>query len=236
MKFRMDTKMGVVNVDGKPFLFSDIRIDRSTIPPDMVAYDVRDADEDGEFHQVLSSVVVDYWGTIIGPERIEDAENDGYACRENDGVFIEDSVTAEEFLEDLAELTENCRELKEEADEHRRKAAGMSEQELLSSLFKLSVLDERDSVMTSMIESMLYKSAENAEMCRRIEKTGRAGAEYVDYLLKLHNYLQAKEDEQGGCLDDDVTVEACFETLKQAEKDLETTFCSRKQQEGKNEL
>lgn len=65
-------------VQGKPFLFTNMRVDRKTIPEGMYAYDVRD-DCDGEFWEIQQFVMVNHWGTIIGFEPVE-LEDGQYWC------------------------------------------------------------------------------------------------------------------------------------------------------------
>ena len=66
----------VVAVQGKPYLFTNMRIDRKTLPKGFYAYDVRDDSCDGECWQFQHIVRVDHWGTIIGLEELE-LDNNG---------------------------------------------------------------------------------------------------------------------------------------------------------------
>lgn len=84
----------VVSVQGKPYLFSNLRIERGSIHPRMHVYDVRD-DCDGEFWQIQKFVMVNHWATIIGLEPL-DLEDDQYCCppdpedpdRSSEGIFL----------------------------------------------------------------------------------------------------------------------------------------------------
>ena len=49
-----------VNVAGKPYLFTNLRVDRSTLPKDLYAYDVRDSGSDGCFREVKQFVFVNH--------------------------------------------------------------------------------------------------------------------------------------------------------------------------------
>lgn len=70
----------VVAVQGKPYLFTNERVKRDSIPNPWVAYDVRDDSCDGQFWQIQRFVLVDHWGTIIGLKPIELDENGQYWC------------------------------------------------------------------------------------------------------------------------------------------------------------
>ena len=61
----------VVDMDGRLCLFSNMRLDRDTIPKGLYCYDVRDSDSlDGSFAEVKPFVLVNHWGTIISWEEI----------------------------------------------------------------------------------------------------------------------------------------------------------------------
>ena len=78
-----------VEVFGKDCLFTCARIDRSTVPEGMYAYDVRhDDDCQGIPCQIKPHVLVNHWGTIICAEPIEMEFEDVFACRYlEDGDF-----------------------------------------------------------------------------------------------------------------------------------------------------
>lgn len=75
----------VVSVQGKPYLFTNLRVDRDTVPKGLHAYDVRDDSCDGEFWQVQRFVMVDHWGTIIGLQEIELDDTGAYQCEAEPG-------------------------------------------------------------------------------------------------------------------------------------------------------
>lgn len=60
----------IVELQGKRYMFTNLRVDRSTIPKGLYAYDVGD-NCDGSFCRVQKFVMVNHWGTIIGKEPIE---------------------------------------------------------------------------------------------------------------------------------------------------------------------
>ena len=85
---------------GQTVLFTNMRIDRSTVPEGLYAYDVRhDDDCTGEICEIKPSVMVNHWGTIICKEQIE--MDDYWHSRfvdENDYSYTGDTATREEFI------------------------------------------------------------------------------------------------------------------------------------------
>ena len=67
----------IILEDGSTYTgeFSDLRIDRDTIPKGMYAYDLRDVDSTGDICQVKNFIWVNYFGTIIMDEPIPNIEN-----------------------------------------------------------------------------------------------------------------------------------------------------------------
>ena len=93
-QFNKKDVFDVVEVAGHPYLFSNWRIDRTTIPQTMVAYDVRHDDEcQGMFAEIRKHVIVNHWGVIIGFHELPDS----YICNDDDGCFTGECLTAEEF-------------------------------------------------------------------------------------------------------------------------------------------
>lgn len=103
----------VVSVQGKPYVFSDIRVDRSSVPDGLKVYDVRD-DCDGEFWQIQPYVMVNYWGTIIGLEPIDLDDHSQYWCPPEDednelsseGFFIDYVQSMEQFKNEYQQIKE----------------------------------------------------------------------------------------------------------------------------------
>ncbi|MEG0824432.1 MAG: LPD28 domain-containing protein [Oscillospiraceae bacterium] len=53
-------------LDGKPVAFTNMRLDRQTIPDGLFCYDIRDSDNlDGSCAEVKAHVMVNHWGTIL---------------------------------------------------------------------------------------------------------------------------------------------------------------------------
>lgn len=74
----------VCSVQGKPYLFTNLRVDRKSIPDGFHAYDVRDDDCDGQFWEIQNFVMVNHWGTIIGLEPVKLDANSQYWCAPED--------------------------------------------------------------------------------------------------------------------------------------------------------
>lgn len=54
----------LAEIDGKPVLFTNMRLDRDTVPEGLFCYDVRDSDDlDGSFAEIKRSV----WSTTGEP-------------------------------------------------------------------------------------------------------------------------------------------------------------------------
>lgn len=84
-------------------LFSNYRIDRSTVPEGLYMYEVRhDDDQQGDPCQIKSSILVNFWGTVITNESLELDENDSLLINsEEDWNYTGDSMTIEEYLEEV---------------------------------------------------------------------------------------------------------------------------------------
>lgn len=74
----------VVEVQGKPYLFTNLRINRKTVPKKLHAFDVADDSGDGEFWRIQRNVIVDHWGTIVGLEPVDLDENGQFWCEAED--------------------------------------------------------------------------------------------------------------------------------------------------------
>lgn len=107
-----EKKYEIVSVNEQPYMFTNLRIHRRTIPEGLVAYDVRDADCNGEFAQIRKFVIVNHWGTIIGKDKLPlDPEGLDYIPDpEKDGWFTGDYVeSAKEYFERYEELKDKCK-------------------------------------------------------------------------------------------------------------------------------
>lgn len=61
-----------VEVQGKECLFSEMRIDRKTVPEGYTMYEVRHADEDwGEPVELALGIMINFFGTLLTTESFE---------------------------------------------------------------------------------------------------------------------------------------------------------------------
>ena len=93
---------------GQTVLFTNMRVDRSTVPEGLYAYDVRhDDDCTGEICEIKPSVMVNHWGTIICKEQIE--MDDYWHSRfvdENESGFVRDFETVKSLAFEPSVLEE----------------------------------------------------------------------------------------------------------------------------------
>lgn len=70
MKYPMNSiEFERVEVFGKPALFTDLRVDRSTVPAGYHVYDVRGSDSDcGKLNTLERRVLVNHAGTVVAFE------------------------------------------------------------------------------------------------------------------------------------------------------------------------
>ena len=78
-------------------IFTNARIDRTTVPEGLYAYDLRDAC-DGEPNELRETVFVNHMGTVLTKEPIIGAER-GIDIEFNNYNYIGDPITLEEFME-----------------------------------------------------------------------------------------------------------------------------------------
>lgn len=89
----------VVDVDGRLCLFTNMRLDRDTIPKGLYCYDVRDSDSlDGSFAEVKPFVFVNHWGTIISWEEIE-LNGDGSYFPKEEPYFVGIQLSLKEYVQ-----------------------------------------------------------------------------------------------------------------------------------------
>lgn len=86
----------LAEIDGKPVLFTNMRLDRDTVPDGLFCYDIRDSDDlDGSFAEVNSFVMVNHWGTILSREPFPLDEHGSYYP--DDWGFIDQDTSLAEF-------------------------------------------------------------------------------------------------------------------------------------------
>lgn len=85
---------------GQRVLFTNMRVDRDTVPQDLYVYDVRhDDDCKGEICEIKPSVMVNHWGTIICKEPIEmDEVWHSKFVDKDDYSYLGDSVKLDEYI------------------------------------------------------------------------------------------------------------------------------------------
>ncbi len=81
---------------GKKGLFTNMRIDRSTIPDGLYTYDLRDCC-DGEICELKDYVMVNHWGTVILAEPINGSA-EGIPISEDDYGFLGETLSLSEFI------------------------------------------------------------------------------------------------------------------------------------------
>lgn len=92
------TKEGylLAKIDDRPVLFTNMRLDRDTVPEGLFCYDVRDSDDlDGSMAEVKPYVMVNHWGTILSREPFPLDEHGSYYPKD---WGYEDSMTLAEFM------------------------------------------------------------------------------------------------------------------------------------------
>ncbi len=96
----MTTEYELVELFNKPGLFTNGRIDRTTVPKGWFCYDLRGSDDDpGEPARLEKSVTVNHAGTVVMPEAI-------IFPKGNDSLDIQGELN---FLGESINLAEFCR-------------------------------------------------------------------------------------------------------------------------------
>ena len=86
---------------GQPVLFTDFRLDRTTIPAQLYLYEIRHADDDSGLPcQVAKGILVNFYGSILSLEPL-DIPADGYLDIDPKSLTFPDvipTMTADRFL------------------------------------------------------------------------------------------------------------------------------------------
>lgn len=86
----------LAEIDSRVVLFTNMRLDRDTVPDGLLCYDVRDSDNlDGSFAEVKPYVIVNHWGTILSREPFPMNEYGSYYPE--DYGYLSGSMTLEEY-------------------------------------------------------------------------------------------------------------------------------------------
>lgn len=84
---------------GKIVLFTNMRVDRSTVPEDLYVYEMRDEDCTGEICEIKPFIMINHWGTIICKEPIElDTKWNNKFVDEGDYCYLGDTAKLDEYL------------------------------------------------------------------------------------------------------------------------------------------
>ena len=79
---------------GKPALFSDSRVDRSTVPDGWYVYDLRGSDYDPDLISTLEArVIVNYAGSILTPEPVIFPDGQDYLDVKGPTDFLDEEIT-----------------------------------------------------------------------------------------------------------------------------------------------
>ena len=106
-----------------PAMFTDLRIDRSTVPDELFCYDVRGTGDDpGELTVIEPFVAVNHAGTIIGIEdyMLEQGQAKYIATHIN---FLGDEITLDEFCAENVEISEPKKGVLDSLKENKAKVA-----------------------------------------------------------------------------------------------------------------
>ena len=84
---------------GKTVLFTNMRVDRSTVPEGLYVYELRDEDCTGDICEIKPFIMVNHWGTIICKEPIElDTKWKSKFVDEGDYCYLGDTAKLDEFI------------------------------------------------------------------------------------------------------------------------------------------
>ena len=86
-------------IDGREVLFTNLRIDRSTVPETLHCYDIRETDGfSGVAASVERYVLINHWGTILSKESFP-LENGRYEVESDDIEYQDEFCTVDEYME-----------------------------------------------------------------------------------------------------------------------------------------
>lgn len=86
----------VAEIDSRIVLFTNMRLDRDTVPDGLFCYDARDSDRlDGSFAEVKPHVTINHWGTILSREAFPMNEYGSYYPE--DWGYLSEDMTLEEY-------------------------------------------------------------------------------------------------------------------------------------------
>ena len=90
-----------VTIFGVPALFTDLRVDRSTVPDGVYRYEVRYSDEyGGEPVELARGIIVDFFGTVLTREPIQLPISGGLELNDGDLNFESGCFSLAEFQQE----------------------------------------------------------------------------------------------------------------------------------------
>lgn len=105
----------LAEIDNKVVLFTNMRLDRDTVPEGLFCYDVRDSDKlDGSMAEVRPFVLVNHWGTILSKEPFPMNESGSYYPEE--WGYLGESMSLSEFQQEITGQLTTRMELQSLAD------------------------------------------------------------------------------------------------------------------------
>lgn len=104
MSYRLDArteKYETIEFFGIPMLFSNFRLDRSTVPKGMHLYEVRHSDyEDADPVEIRDYVLVNFWGTLLSRKPLRlDERGCRYVRNGDDWGFTGESCGLHEYMD-----------------------------------------------------------------------------------------------------------------------------------------
>ena len=89
-----------VELFGKPVLFTELRIDRDTVPDGLYLYELRHADEDwGEPCELARSITVNFFGSVLTSDPIQLSPEGWLPIKDDDFDYTGDpAMTARDYL------------------------------------------------------------------------------------------------------------------------------------------
>lgn len=89
----------LAEIDEEPVIFTNARIDRGTVPPDLYCYDVRESEGFSGDPATLEKVVsINHWGTILSKKPFP-LEDDAYYPLKDSINYLGETCTMDEFME-----------------------------------------------------------------------------------------------------------------------------------------
>ena len=80
-------EMQTISWRGKEYEFSDMRIDRDTVPNGKYVYEIADDDSDGEPARIRPRILVNFFGTLISDEPLDFEDDDVIWITEEDDFY-----------------------------------------------------------------------------------------------------------------------------------------------------